>query len=154
MRAASSVWSRDSTVHGPAISAKCSPPILPPPKCPPPRPAPAVAERGRPPVAPLGRRKPVGLEDRHDVVDALERLEAELGDPLVVLEVADRADDGHLCALADVRSRADALNTFGYGADVLLRGSRFHHDHHLAGPFGRSPFVGTLPSEVLRQKRG
>src|SRR4051795_4584676 len=78
---------------------------------------------------------------------------ARPGCPLVVLEVAARADDGHLRALADVRSGADALDAFGYGANVLLRGSRFHHDHHLAGPFGRSPSVGTLPSEVLRQKR-
>ena len=89
--AVSSVWSRVSTVHGPAMRAKWSPPILR-----------AADLQDRAGVAlDLRRGQLVGLEDRDDLLDALVALEAEAGD---VLAVADGADDRHLLAAAGVRA--------------------------------------------------
>jgi hypothetical protein len=69
-------------------------------------PAADLEDRGRP-AAQLGRRQLVGLEDRHDLVDAGCGVEAEALD---VLAVADGADHGHLLASREVRLRADALD--------------------------------------------
>ena len=80
-----SIWSRDSTVQGPAIREKCSPPMR----------RPSISTTVRSPRLSCARGELVGLEDRHDLLDPGEALEAESGD---VLAVADRPDDGHLLA--------------------------------------------------------
>ena len=79
--------SRDSTVHGPAIMAKCSPPIL----------RPSISRTVRSLALELERRELVRLEDRHQVVDARAPVEPEVRD---VLAVADRADHGQELARA------------------------------------------------------
>ena len=79
----SSVWSRDSTVHGPAISEKCSPPMR----------RPSISMTVRSLALELGGGELERLEDRDDLLDAVVALEAEARD---VLAVADRADHRHL----------------------------------------------------------
>ncbi len=113
-----SVWSRDSTVHGPAMSAKCSPPTLRPP----------IVEDGALAVLELGGGELVRLEDRDDAVDAGGALELEARD---VLEVADRPDDRHLLPAARVRPGAHGFDPVDDGRHVLRAGRRLHHDHHV-----------------------
>ena len=92
-RATSSVWSRLSTVHGPAISAKLSPPTL--------RPSTSIT---RPlALAELRRGELVRLQDRDQVVHARRPLEARGRDPVAV---ADRPDHGQQLAPRDVGGAA------------------------------------------------
>ena len=113
----SCTWSRDSTVHGPAMRLKWSPPIL--------RPSISTTVRS------FGRSwrggELEGLEDRDDLGDAVVALEAEAGD---VLAVADRADHRHLLPARGMGSSAAGLDAGDDGLHLLLGGRRFHHDHH------------------------
>src|SRR4051794_29477298 len=106
VRATSSVCSRDSTMHGPAIRQKVVPPPLParpahaPPReqtegRPPPPDAPVDMEEGGFVVRDLRGRELVGPRDRPPPVDARHALEPELTD---ALGVADRADRGRQLA--------------------------------------------------------
>ncbi len=120
-RATSSVCSRDSTVHGPAIRQKVSPP---------PHPAPGDVEHGGAVVVELAGGELVGPRDRDHAVDAAHALQAELGH---ALRIADGADGrGQLAGHHD-HVHAGRLQPRAHGVDLGLGRVGCHHDHH-GGP--------------------
>ena len=117
MRAVPSVWSRDSTVHGPAISEKCSPPMR--------RPSissSARSERSCAEASLYGLR--IGTTWSTPGAPSRPRR----GD---VLAVADRADHGDLLPARRMGPGADLLDAVDDGLDLVLGRRRLHHDHHL-----------------------
>ena len=91
--------------------------------------APVDVEHGALAVGDLRGGELVGLEDRHDAVDAGLALESEALDARVLLDVADRADHGHARAGDAVRARACSLD-LGYDRLHLLLGGGLLHDNH------------------------
>ena len=160
IRAVSSVCSRDSTVHGPAIIAKLDPPTL----------RPAMSSTVRSPCLNCVEESLYGFEIGTTRSTPGSALELE---PRHVLAVADRADHGQLVAAAEVGARADALDSLDDGLYLLFCGRRFHHDHHCSvlsgawelyesepdgfhptgGFFGARPLRGPAPARGQQRER-
>ena len=92
--------------------------------------APLDIEHGALAVGDLRGGELVGLEDRHDAVDARLALEPEALDAGVLLDVADRADHGHARARAAMGARAGSLDLLNDRLDLLGGRGLLHHDHH------------------------
>ena len=107
-------WSRDSTVHGPAIREKWSPPI---------------------------RLPPISNTDGSRICEDASLYGLRIGTTCStrgrprgrggdVLAVADGADHRHLLAARGVGLRPAGLDALDDGLDLVLGRPRFHHDHH------------------------
>ena len=116
-RAVSSVCSRYSTVHGPAISPK-------------------VAVADPPPVdfdhrrigSELARDELVRLQDRQHLLDARVALERQRRRAVAV---ADRTDHGRLAPSGDPRVRSGLLEPCDDVLGLVGRRARAHHDQQL-----------------------
>ena len=95
--------------------------------------APVHLDDGSLALAELRRGQLVGLQDRHEVVDAGGALQPKGRDAVAV---ADGADDGQELSGRHVSGAADRLDAVDDGLDLLLSRPLFHHDHHgLRKPF-------------------
>ncbi len=120
------------------MSAKCSPPMR----------ASADLEDRALAVAELRGGELVGLEDRHDAVDAGLTLQVEALDARVLLDVADRADHRDARAMAaDGRARRRARSSLRPSRSPLGCGL-LHDDHHSPVTF-RRPSRLDPPSGIL-----
>ena len=135
-RAVSMSCSRLSTEQGPAMTTKPSPPILTPPTS-------MTVGSG----LDLAAGELVRLEDRHDLLDARERLQ-RLQARLAAL-VADGADDVALDAVDDVRLVAEVADPLEDLVELLFRGALAHDDDH-----GRSLYLNVKVGVKAKGLRG
>ncbi len=128
-----------SIAHGPAITARCPPPIF----------TPLIANdrvlRVELPAGQLER-----LEDRHHLLDPgdrLQRLDLEL------VLVADHADDRPRDPLAQVRRQAQGRDPLEHVLDDLRRRMRLQHDDH-SGSSGRCSGRSAVESRSGQEPAG
>ena len=76
----------------------------------------------------------VGLENRHDLLDSAEALEAVGESGFLGFLRSDGANDRALGAAGDVRAEAPLLEPRDDRLYVLLGGGRTHDDDHWAAP--------------------